>query len=295
MSRTLRVAWASLGISLVVLGLKAAAYWVTGSLALYSDALETVINVVTAATAIVAIRIGEQPADANHPYGHQKAEYLSAVIEGALVLATAFAIGRDAYVDWLHPMVPSTPLLGLSLNGGGGFINLTWALVLRRLGRRWRSAALAASGRHLMTDVYTTLGVLVGFAFIPVTGLLRLDPAIAGLVALNILWAGYGILRGSFSALMDEMVDPAAVARMRQLISTNADGAIEAHDVRMRTAGTMTFVEFHLVVPARMIVEDAHRICDRIETAVRDSIGEALITIHIEPEQKAKRNGVPVL
>ncbi len=295
MSRTLRVAWGSLGISLAVLGLKASAYWVTGSLALYSDALETVINVVSAATAIVAIRIAEQPADANHPYGHQKAEYLSAVIEGALVLATAFAIGRDAYQGWEHPTAPSTPFLGLGLNGGAGLINFAWALLMLRLGHLWRSAALTASGQHIMTDVYSTVGVLIGFVLIPLTGWLRLDPAIAGLVALNILWAGYGILRGSFSALMDEVVDPAAVSNMRQLISINAGGAIEAHDVRMRTAGTMTFVEFHLVVPARMIVEDAHEICDRIETAVRDSIGQALITIHIEPEHKAKSNGVPVL
>jgi cation diffusion facilitator family transporter len=295
MSRTLKVAWGSLGISLVVLALKGAAYWVTSSLALYSDALETVINVVSAATAIVAIRIGEQPADANHPYGHQKAEYLSAVIEGALVLATAFMIGRDAYAGWEHPSAPAMPMLGLALNGGAGAVNLGWALLLLRLGRGWRSAALVASGRHIMTDVYSTIGVLVGFALIPLTGWLRLDPAIAGLVALNILWAGYGILRDSFSALMDEVVDTAAVATMRQLIATNAAGAIEAHDVRMRTAGTMTFVEFHLVVPARMLVEDAHEICDRIETAVRDEVGEALITIHIEPEHKAKSNGVPVL
>ena len=295
MSRTLRVASASLGVSLVVLGLKAAAYWVTGSLALYSDALETVINVVSAATAIVAIRVAEQPADANHPYGHQKAEYISAVIEGALVLATAFAIGRDAYEGWQNPAIPSAPALGLGLNGGAGAINLAWALLLLRLGGVWRSAALTASGKHLMTDVTSTIGVLIGFTLIPLTGVLRLDPAIAGLVALNILWAGYGILRRSFSALMDEVVDPTAVAKMRQLISINAGGAIEAHDVRMRTAGTMTFVEFHLVVPARMIVEDAHEICDRIETAVRDDIGQALITIHIEPEQKAKSNGVPVL
>ena len=146
-----------------------------------------------------------------------------------------------------------------------------------------------------MTDVYTTVGVLVGFALIPLTGWLRIDPAIAALVAVNILWAGYRILRESVGGLMDEVADPKALTEIRRVISDSAQGAIEAHDVRMRSAGNMTFVEFHLVVPARMVVEDAHEICDRIETAVRDKVGQAVINIHIEPEQKAKHTGVRVL
>ena len=295
MGRTIKLGWGTLVVSVVVLAMKAAAYWVTGSLALYSDALETVINVVSAMTALLALWFAEQPADANHPYGHQKAEYLSAVVEGALVLATAFAIARDAYLGWQDPHVPDTPYLGLALNGAAGGINLVWALVLIRLGGRWKSPALIAGGRHIMTDVTTTIGVLIGFALIPLTGWLRLDPAIAGFVALNILWAGFTILRGSVGALMDEIADPSTVADMRRVISDSAKGAIEAHDVRMRTAGSMTFVEFHLVVPARMLVEDAHEICDRIETAVRDKVGQAVINIHIEPEYKAKKSGVPVL
>ena len=295
MSRTIKLGWGTLVVSLVVLAMKAAAYWVTGSLALYSDALETVINVVSAMTALLALWFAQQPADENHPYGHQKAEYLSAVVEGALVLATAFAIARDAYHGWQNPHAPDTPYLGITLNGAAGAVNLVWALVLLRLGRSWRSPALLAGGRHVMTDVVTTIGVLIGFALIPVTGWLRLDPAIAGFVALNILWAGWRILRESVGALMDEVSDPASVADMRRVISDNAEGAIEAHDVRMRTAGSMTFVEFHLVVPARMVVEEAHEICDRIETAVRDRVGQAVINIHIEPEFKAKKSGVPVL
>ena len=154
---------------------------------------------------------------------------------------------------------------------------------------------LVAGGKHVMTDVYTTIGVLVGFALVPLTGILRIDPAVAGLVALNILWSGWNILRGSVGALMDEIADPAALAEMRRVISSSAEGAIEAHDVRMRTVGNMTFVEFHLVVPARMVVEDAHEICDRIENAVREAVGQAIINIHIEPEFKAKASGVPVL
>ena len=295
MSRTLQVGWASVVVAIVVLAMKGAAYWVTGSLALYSDALETVINLVSAGTALFALWFSEHPADANHPYGHQKAEYLSAVVEGALVLATAFAIGRDAWLGFQHPKAPDTPYLGLALNAAAGVVNLGWALALVRFGRGWKSPALVASGKHIMTDVYTTVGVLVGFALIPTTGWLWLDPVIAALVAVNILYAGYRILRGSVGALMDEIPDPSVVADMRRVISDSAQGAIEAHDVRMRTVGRMTFVEFHLVVPARMLVEDAHEICDRIETAVRDEVGQAVINIHIEPEQKAKQSGVPVL
>jgi cation diffusion facilitator family transporter len=295
MSRTLKIGWGSLGVSVVVLAMKAAAYWITGSLALYSDALETVINVFSAGAALLALWFSEQPADDNHPYGHQKAEYLSAVVEGALVLVTAFAIGRDAYFGWFNPKVPDAPLLGIVLNGTAGAINLGWGLVLIRFGRLWRSPALLAGGKHIMTDVYTTIGVLVGFALVPLTGFLRIDPAVAALVAVNILWAGFRILRESVGGLMDEVADPKALMEIRRVISDSAQGAIEAHDVRMRCAGNMTFVEFHLVVPAQMIVEDAHEICDRIESAVRDKVGQAVINIHIEPEQKAKQVGVPVL
>ena len=146
-----------------------------------------------------------------------------------------------------------------------------------------------------MTDVWTTAAVLIGVALIPLTGWLRLDPLVAALVALNILWTGYGMLRESVGGLMDEVADPAAVAELRRIISDYADGAIEAHDVRTRTAGSVTFIEFHLVVPGRMAVEDAHTICDRIERALREHAGEAVINIHVEPEREAKRTGIVVL
>ena len=168
------------------------------------------------------------------------------------------------------------PFLGIALNGGAGLINLAWALVLIRSGRAWKSPALVAGGKHVMTDVWTTGAVLVGFALVPITGWLRLAPLVAALVALNILWADYGMVRESVGGLMDEVSDPDAVAELRRTISEHAAGAIEAHDVRTRTAGNVTFVEFHLVVPGRMVVEDAHVICDRIEHALRERIGDGL-------------------
>jgi cation diffusion facilitator family transporter len=182
MSRILKIAWGSLAVSIVVLAMKAAAYWLTGSVALYSDALETVINVFAAVGALIALWFSEQPADANHPYGHHKAEYLSAVVEGALVLVTALAIGREAWLGWENPRAPATPFLGIAINAAAGGINLVWALVLIRNGRRWKSPALVAGGRHVMTDVWITGAVLVGFALVPLTGWLRLDPLVAALV-----------------------------------------------------------------------------------------------------------------
>jgi cation diffusion facilitator family transporter len=295
MGRTLTIAWGSLAVSIVVLAMKAGAYWLTGSLALYSDALETTINVAAAVGALVALWFSAQPADANHPYGHQKAEYLSAVVEGGLVLATAIAIGHGAWQGFQHLKAPDEPFRGIALNAAAGVINLFWAVVLMRKGKSWKSPALIAGGKHIMTDVWTTGAVLVGFALVPLTGKLWLDPAVAALVAANILWAGYGMLRESVGGLMDETADPDAVAGLRRVISANADGAIEAHDVRTRRSGNVTFVEFHLVVPGTMAVQDSHEICDRIEAALRAELGEAVINIHVEPEVKAKRVGVPVV
>ena len=146
-----------------------------------------------------------------------------------------------------------------------------------------------------MTDVWTTGAVLVGFALVPLTGALWIDPLVAGLVALNILWTGYGLIRESVGGLMDEVADPALVADLRRIISEEAEGALEAHDVRTRTAVAMTFIEFHLVVPGRMAVQEAHDICDRIEAALRREVPGLVTTIHVEPEGKAKHQGVLVL
>jgi cation diffusion facilitator family transporter len=160
-------------------------------------------------------------------------------------------------------------------NGAAGLINLGWALVLISRGKRWKSPALAAGGKHVLTDVWTTGAVLIGLPLVPITGWLELDPLVAALVALNILWAGYGMLRGAIGGLMDEATNPEEVTAIRSLIARYAQGAIEAHDVRTRVAGRVTFVECHLVVPGRMAVEDAHEICDRIEEGIRAELAAA--------------------
>ena len=295
MDRIQRLAAGSIAVGILVLALKYLAYQLTGSIALYSDALESIINVVTAVAALFAVRTSAKPADTNHPYGHHKAEYFSAVMEGVLILVAALSILREAYhgVFAVQPLNLSWP--GIVMNGLAGVINGGWCWVLIVQGRKYRSPALVADGRHLRTDVLTSAGVLVGLMLAALTGWAILDPILAGVVALNILWSGWRMLKESVGGLMDEAPPPHTVARIRDLIRANADGAIEAHDLRTRHAGRRIFIDFHLVVPGAMSVSRAHEICDRIEAAVRSDMGDTLITIHIEPEEKAKHSGIVVL
>jgi cation diffusion facilitator family transporter len=295
MSGTVRLAVGSILVGLAVLGIKYLAYAVTGSVALYSDALESFVNVITAIAALLAVRLAEQPPDHNHPYGHYKVEYFSAVLAGALITVAALLILREAWAAVLAPRPIAAPGLGLGLAALASVINAAWARVLVSRGRRLRSPALVADGKHLVSDVVTSVGVILGIALALYTGWAILDPALAALVAVNILWSGWKVIRESLGGLMDEAVPDAELGRIRDVISQHAVGAIEAHDVRTRNAGRVIFIDFHLVVPAQMSVRDAHDICDRIERALKATVEGALITIHVEPENKAKLSGVVVL
>jgi cation diffusion facilitator family transporter len=295
MTRTEKAALASAAVGVVVTALKFVAYWLTGSLALYSDALESIINVVAAACAFLAVRVAAQPADEDHPYGHHKAEYFSAVIEGALVIVAAVLILREAYHGILDPKPLDAPGLGLAVNGLATVINAAWAFALFRQGRTLRSPALIADARHIVADVVTSGGVLIGVGLVYATGTLVLDPVVAGLVALNILWSGWTMVRDSVNGLMDQAASPEMITRIRALISTHGEGALEAHDVRTRHAGSATFIDFHLVVPGEMTVEESHAICDRLEDAIESEIEGAVVVIHVEPGDKAKGRGVPVI
>jgi cation diffusion facilitator family transporter len=295
MDKIQKLAIGSIFVGTVVFALKYAAYAMTGSIALYSDALESVINVVTAVAALMAVRVSAAPADKNHPYGHHKVEYFSAVLEGVLIIVAALAILREAYFGLMAPKVVDAPPLGLAVNALAGVLNAAWSWVLIRQGRRLRSPALTADGRHLLTDVVTSAGVLAGLLLVPVTGWSWLDPALAALVAMNILWSGWGLIMESVGGLMDEALPETTLSRVREIIAVNAEGAIEAHDLRTRHAGRMTFIDFHLVVSGAMSVTDAHEICDRLERALKAEIEDALITIHVEPDDKAKHAGIVVL
>lgn len=288
LGRGSRLALVSLLVGLVVLGVKFLAFYVTGSIALYSDALESIVNVATAIAALLAIWISEKPADARHPYGHFKAEYLSAVVEGVLVVLAALSILREAYAGWLQPHGIEAPWLGLVINGMATVLNGVWGMTLIRQGKRLRSPALAADGRHLLTDIKTSLGVLVGLILVTLTGWLVLDPLVAAFVALNIIWSGFGMIRESLGGLMDEAVPPETLARIERAIREKARAsALQAHDLRTRHAGRMTYVDFHLVVPGEMSVSEAHEICDEVEQALMQELDEVVVSIHVEPEDKA--------
>ncbi len=295
MSRAVATAFGSVAVAAAVLVLKLVAWGLTGSVALLADALESVVNVAAAVAALAAVRYADMPPDANHPYGHAKAEYFSAVLEGVLIALAAVLILHEAWESWQAPRAPEQPVLGLAVSAAATAANGAWAVVLMRRGRALRSPALLADARHLFTDVVTSTGVLVGVALVAATGLLWFDSLLAALTAANILWSGGRLVRTSVGGLMDEAVQPELLGRIRGALSASAEGAIEAHDLRTRHAGRLTFVEFHLVVPGAMRVDEAHAICDRIETALKAEVDGAVITIHVEPEGKAKHRGVLVL
>ncbi|WP_292292644.1 cation diffusion facilitator family transporter [Marivita sp.] len=295
MSNTIRLAIASIFVGALVLGIKTLAWWLTGSVALLADAFESTVNVATAIAALIAIRIAARPADASHPYGHHKAEFFSAVLEGVMIIVAALLILREAYLGFLSPRALDLPIEGLLVNGTATMINALWAWVLTSRGRAARSPALVADGRHLFTDVVTSVGVAVGVLLAVVTGWWILDPLMAALVAVNILWSGSKVVRESLSGLMDEAVSEETLGLVRDIISKEAGGAVEAHDLRTRHAGQATFIDFHLVVPGDTTVFDAHEICDRVEIALKEAVEGARITIHVEPEHKRKHSGIVVL
>ncbi|MCW5682294.1 MAG: cation transporter [Xanthobacteraceae bacterium] len=285
----------SIAVGVAVLALKYLAYHLTGSVALLSDAIESIVNVLTAIAALIAIRFAAQPADKDHPYGHHKAEYVSAVIEGVLIVIAAIAILRAAWGAYQMPRMIEAPWPGLAVNGAATLLNAVWCAALIGQGRKHRSPALTADGYHLLTDVVSSLGVLAGLILAVYTGIAVLDPLLAALVALNILWSGWKLMRESAGGLLDEALPEETLARIRAAIAKNADGAIEAHDLRTRQAGPMTFVDFHLVVKGSMSVTEAHDICDRLERAIKAELHDALISIHVEPDDKAKHSGIVVL
>ncbi|WP_207102692.1 cation diffusion facilitator family transporter [Paracoccus shandongensis] len=295
MNRTLKIALGSIAVGIVVLGLKTLAWQVTGSVALLSDALESTVNVATALAALVAIRIAQRPADQSHPYGHHKAEFLSAVLEGVMIIVAALLILEEAFHGIMAPRPLDAPLEGLLINVAASAVNAAWCWVLLSQGRRLKSPALVADGKHLLSDVVTSGGVIVGVLLAIVTGYAILDPILAAVVAVNILWSGWKVMTASLGGLMDEAVPDDMLTAIRSTISDQAHGAIEAHDLRTRHAGSMTFIDFHLVVDGETSVSEAHAICDRIEAALKNRLDDAQITIHVEPEHKAKHSGVLVL
>lgn len=294
-TKVIKLGIGSIVLGLVVLGLKVVAWLMTGSVALLSDALESTVNVVTAIAALAAIRVAALPADANHPYGHHKAELFSAILEGVMIIVASLVIMKQAWEGIQTPHTLDAPLRGLLVNGLASVLNAVWAWVLIHQGRALRSPALVADGRHLFLDVVSSVVVTFGVLMAIETGWPWLDPAMAGLVALNILWSGWRVMQQSLSGLLDESLSDEVLTEVRRVIATEAVGAVEAHDLRTRAAGAAIFIEFHLVVPGNITVSEAHDMCDRVEAALKALVEGCIVTIHVEPEFKAKHTGIVVL
>jgi cation diffusion facilitator family transporter len=292
---THQVALANMVIACVVTALKYFAYNITGSVALYSDALESIVNILTAVIAFVAVDMARRPADRHHQFGHHKAEYLAAVLEGVFIVIAALLIFHAAYESLRAPRQLDGHWSGLLLSALATLMNGAWAWCLITFGRKERSTALVADGWHLVTDVATSVVVLAGLILVLFTGWQILDPLMASLVAGYILWSGGRIMKESMSGLLDEAVTSDVAAKINATVAEAASGALQIHDLRTRTSGRVTFIEFHLVVPGHMSVAAAHHICDRVETALETAIPGCSVLIHVEPEAEAQDNGAFIL
>lgn len=270
--------------ALATIALKTVAWWLTGSVGLLSDALESLVNLAAALLALSMLRLAASPPDEAHPYGFSKAEYFSAGIEGALIVIAATGILYAAIPRLMRPEPLDAPVLGLTISFVAALINLGTAVVLIREGKRHHSITLEADGRHLMTDVWTSAGVIVGVALVFVTGWLRLDPIVALAVAAHIIWTGVGLMRRSFAGLMDAAIgrdDQDEVTKIFAEYSRRC--GVTFHAFRTRQAGARRFISFHLLVPDQWSVLRAHRLSEEIEERIRSLVPNAGVFTHIEP------------
>jgi len=281
--RLTRFAWLSIAAALVTIALKCGAFVLTGSVGLLSDALESLVNLAAAIMALAMLTIAARPPDEEHAYGHSKAEYFASSFEGALILLAAASIAYSSAVRLLHPQPVRDPLLGILVAAVASVVNLGVAQMLLRAGRRYRSIALEADAHHLMTDVWTSVGVMVGVGAVALTNWEWLDPVIALLVALNIVRMGVGLMRRSALGLLDTAIpeqDRAAV--MRILDAYAAEGA-QYHALRTRQAGTRRFVSVHVLVPGAWTVQQGHELLERMEEEIRRDVPDAAVFTHLEP------------
>lgn len=279
-----RFAILSIGAAVATIALKGVAWWVTGSVGLLSDALESFVNLAAAVMALSMLRLAATPPDKDHPYGFSKAEYLAAGIEGALIVLAAAGILFAALPRLVSPTPLETPGLGLALSAAASVINFAVAVVLMRVGREHHSITLEADGKHLMTDVWTSVGVIAGVALVYLTGWLRLDPLVALAVAIHIIWTGVGLVRRSVAGLLDAAISPAEQDELNKLFAEySRRHGVSFHAVRTRQAGARRFVSFHLLVPDEWTVSHAHQLSEEIESRMRSMVPNALIETHIEP------------
>jgi cation diffusion facilitator family transporter len=277
-----RFAWLSTGAAVTTIGLKTGAYLLTGSVGLLSDALESLVNLVGAIMALAMLTIAARPADEDHAYGHGKAEYFSSGVEGALILIAAISIAVTAVERLLEPKPLEQVGLGLAVSVLASLVNLGVALVLLKAAKQHHSITLEANAHHLMTDVWTSVGVLAGVGTVALTGWQRLDPLVAIAVAANIVWTGVRIVRESVAGLMDRTLPPGEQRIVREILDKLHQEGIEYHDLRTRQAGASRFVSLHVLVPGSWTVHRGHELVERIENDLRCSLPNMEVITHLE-------------
>jgi cation diffusion facilitator family transporter len=267
----------------VTIALKSGAYFITGSVGLFSDALESFVNLIGALMLLAMLTVAARPADEDHSYGHSKAEYFSSGVEGALILITALGIVALAVHGLIHPRQLDQIGLGLAGSTLGSLINLGVAFILLRAGRKAGSIALEADAHHLMADVWTSAGVLVGVGAVAITGWQRLDPTVALAVAANVFWTGLGIVRRSISGLMDTALPQSERELIQNVLRTYEKDGLQFHAVRTREAGARKFVSMHVLVPGNWTVNRGHRQLEQIERKIKKVLPHAIMFTHLEP------------
>jgi cation diffusion facilitator family transporter len=278
-----RFAWLAVAAAVATIALKTLAWSLTGSVGLLSDALESVVNLVAAVLALVVLRWAAKPPDEEHAYGHAKAEYVSAGVEGAAIFVAALSIGWAAVDRLLDPMPLEGVGVGLAVAMGAALVNLAVGGLLLRTGRRRRSIALEADGRHLLTDVSTSVGVVVAVGAVALTGWEWLDPVIALAVAANILVAGAGLVRRSTGGLMDRQLPAADREAIDEVLSRAGEDPIRFHALRTRRAGRLSFLSVHVLVPGAWTVQQGHDLLEQIEAELRAAVPQLVVFTHLEP------------
>jgi cation diffusion facilitator family transporter len=278
-----RYAWISVAAAVTTILLKGTAWWLTGSVGLLSDAIESFVNLAGALMAVWMLALAEQPADENHPHGHSKAEYFSSAFEGFLIIVAAISIGYAAADRLLHPQPIEAAGIGLLVSVLASMVNFTVARILLRAGREHQSITLEADAHHLMTDVWTSVGVICGVGLVVLSGWAWMDPVIALLVAANIVWTGWQLMRRSASGLMDVALPADRLQAIEDALAKYAVEGIAYHALRTRQAGRRTFISLHVLVPGVWTVKQGHDWVERIEGDIRNLIPNAHITSHLEP------------
>jgi cation diffusion facilitator family transporter len=278
-----RYAWLSIAAAIVTIGMKATAYLLTGSVGLLSDALESLVNLAAAIVALIALRILSRPATDEYTFGYYKVEYFSSGFEGGMILLAAVSIIVSALPRLLHPVPLEQLGLGIAVSAAASVINLVVARVLLSAGRRYNSITLEADARHLMTDVWTTVGVLIGIALVSLTGFLRLDPIIALLVAANIIITGYHLLVRSGRGLMDVALPAEETAKVTSILASYEAKGVRYHALRSRQAAARKFMVVHLLVPGAWTVTQGHQLAEQVEREIMRTIPNSNIATHVEP------------